>query len=198
MAHEGNENSVELHIVRCFTGTFGNTAQQMSAFAHEFPMATTTPVAQMWRGTGGSVDVFLAYILLLGSASQVSTPVESDMIPSAVAVRESWASTMCPLHMVLPSWGRGHDSRVLHLHQQSVANDTDWGHIKIKKVDPNRWIPHVHQVLFWCGHAEQGKGIWGRMRERSSKGKAASSTKQEAASSSNQEAASSTKQKEKL
>ena len=126
------------------------------------------------EGTGGSVDVLPAYTLLLGTTSQMSTPVESDMIPSAVAVRESWASTMCPLHMVLPSWGRGHDSRGLHLHQRSVGNGTDWGHIKIKKVDPNRWIPHVHQTLFWCGHAEQGKGAWSRMmRERSSKGKAA-------------------------
>ena len=142
--------------------------------------------------------MFPAYTLLLGTASQVSTPAESDMITSAVAVQQSWASTMCPWRMVLPSWGRGRDSRVLHLHQQSVANDTDWGHIKIKKVDPNRWIPHVHQVVFWCGTAEQGKGARGRMHERSSKGKAASSTKQEAASSSKQEAASSTKQKEKL
>ena len=44
------KNSVQLHSARCLTGTFGNTAQQMSAFAHQLPMATTTPVAQMWRG----------------------------------------------------------------------------------------------------------------------------------------------------
>ena len=184
------KNSVDVHSVRCLTGTFGNTAQQMSCFAHEFPMATMTPVAQMWRGTGGSVDVFPAYTLLLGSASQVSTPAKSDMITSAVAVQQSWASTICPWDMVMPSWGRGRDSRFLD--QQSVANDTDWGHIKIKKVDPKRWIPHVHQVVFWCGIAEQGAGAWARMHERSSRGKAASSTKQEAASSSKQEAASST------
>ena len=56
---------------------------------------------------------------------------------------------------------------------QNAAYDADWGHVKVKKVDPARWIPHVHQVLFWCGTAEQGKAARIRWQKRLEKGQAA-------------------------
>ena len=44
--------SVHVHVVRCFTGTFGVIAAQMRRLVTQFPMATPYPVCQMWRGIG--------------------------------------------------------------------------------------------------------------------------------------------------
>ena len=37
-------------------------------------------------------------------------------------------------------------------------DDMDWGHVKMKKLDPQRMLAGIHQVVFWCGHAQQGYG----------------------------------------
>ena len=56
--------------------------------------------------------------------------------------------------------------------EASAAYDIDWGHVKEKAVTPDRWIPHVHQVVWWCGTSQQGENARirrqaGRMAHRS-------------------------------
>ena len=48
--------SVHGHGVRCFTGTWGIVASQITRLASQFPMATPYPVCQMWRGSGSAID----------------------------------------------------------------------------------------------------------------------------------------------
>lgn len=146
-------DSVYSHRVRCFTGTFGLDAKQMASFAQKFPMATRRPVCQMWRGGGPygqSTDVFPSYTLLLGDSS--NTTITDELLESAVAVRNNWVSTMYPYDEIMPYWRRMSRAQL----EQSAAYDTDWGHVKVKPVATDRWIPHVHQVVFWCGTAQQG------------------------------------------
>ena len=52
----------------------------------------------------------------------------------------------------MPYWRKMPGDQV----EQSAAYDIDWGHVKEKAVRPDRWIPNVHQVLWWCGIAMQG------------------------------------------
>ena len=146
-------DSVYSYRVRCFTGTFGLDAKQMASFAQKFPMATMRPVCQMWRGAGPdgqSTDVFPSYTLLLGDSS--NTTITGELLESAVAVRNNWVSTMYPYDEIMPYWRRMSRAQL----EQSAAYDTDWGHVKVKPVATDRWIPHVHQVVFWCGTAQQG------------------------------------------
>ena len=174
--------SVHLHGVRCFTGTFGLVAQQMTRWVAQFPMATRYPVCQMWQGSGSAidhtrspgsppVDVFPSYTLLLGTAGNVTIPAHSDLLPSAVAVQKRWACASFPWEMVMPEWCQWAPHEV----ERSLAGDMDWGHIKMKKVDAGRWIADVHQVLFWCGTAQIGHGVRARKALRRAEGQAASS-----------------------
>ena len=153
--------SVLSHHVRCFTGVFGLCVEQISSLASKFPMATTRPLCQMWRGAGRHADskyVFPSYTLLLGSSSNASTT--SKLLESAVAVKNKWVSTVYPYEEVMPQWRKMPPAQV----DQSVDYDIDWGHVKEKKMAPARWIPHVHQVVWWCGIAEQGDGARSRMK----------------------------------
>ena len=116
--------------------------------------------------------MFPSYTLLLGTAGNSTGPAHSDLLASADAVERCWASAMYPWEMVMPQsrpWAP-------HEVQQHLVGDTDWGHVKFKKVDPSRWIPHVHQVLFWCGTAQTGQGSRARYyAQRWGEGQAASS-----------------------
>ena len=143
--------SVSVNRVRCLTGTFGLAAKQMAKFAQTFPMATSGAVCQMWRGLGQSrsTDVFPSYTLLLGTAAKSTTTLPEDLLESAVAVQNNWASTLYPHQLIMPHWSKMDPDEAF----RSVAHDTDWGHVKMKKVDVARWIPHVHQVLFLVRHS---------------------------------------------
>ena len=154
--------SVLSHHVRCFTGVFGLCVEQISSLASKFPMATTRPLCQMWRGAGRhahSTYVFPSYTLLLGSSTNASTT--SKLFESAVAVKNKWVSTVYPYEEVMPQWRKMPPAQV----DESGAYDIDWGHVKEKKMDPARWIPHMHQVFWWCGTATQGDGARSRMQE---------------------------------
>ena len=143
--------SVHSHRVRCFTGTFGLDGKQMASFASKFPMATLRPVCQTWLGADSHTEyVFPCYTLLLGNSTNRSKT--GELVESAVAVRNKWVSTIYPYDQVMPYWRKMPEGQV----EQSAAYDIDWGHVKQKAVNPDRWIPHVHQVVWWCGIAEQG------------------------------------------
>ena len=148
--------------VRCFTGVFGRCVEQISSLASKFPMATSRPLCQMWRGAGRHADskyVFPSYTLLLGSSTNASTT--SKLLESEVAVKNKWVSTVYPYEEVMPQWRKMPPAQV----DESGAYDIDWGHVKEKKMDPARWIPHMHQVFWWCGTATQGDGARSRMQE---------------------------------
>ena len=150
---EKMSDSVLSHGVRCFTGTFGLDGKQMASFASKFPMATLRPVCQTWRGADGHSDyVFPCYTLLLGNSTNRSKT--GELAKSADAVRNKWVSTIYPYEEVMPNWTKMPRGQV----QQSSAYDIDWGYVKQKEMRPERWIPHVHQVMWWCGKAMQGDG----------------------------------------
>ena len=154
------EESVKVHRVRCFTGTFGLTSRQMTKFALKLPMATPHVVCQKWLGTG-STDVFPSYTLLLGQARGMNPLERSDLLESKVAVANNWVPTLYPYEQIMPYW--------YPAHQHLEGDDLDWGYIKVKKVDPKRWIAHVHQVVFWCGTSQQGVAPRSRARQQWSK-----------------------------
>ena len=144
-------DSVPSHGVRCFTGTFGLDGKQMASFASKFPMATLRPVCQTWRGRDGHTEyVFPCYTLLLGNSTNRTKA--GELVNSAVAVSNKWVSTIYPYEDVMPYWRKMPPGQV----EQSAAYDIDWGHVKEKAPSPDRWIPNVHQVLWWCGVAQQG------------------------------------------
>ena len=152
--------SVVKHDVRCFTGTFGLDGKQMASFASKFPMATGRPLCQTWLGRDGHTEyVFPCYTLLLGNSTNASTT--SKLLESEVAVKNKWVSTVYPYEEVMPQWRKMPPAQV----DESGAYDIDWGHVKEKKMDPARWIPHMHQVFWWCGTATQGDGARSRMQE---------------------------------
>ena len=143
--------SVPSHGVRCFTGTFGLDGKQIASFAFKYPMATLRPVCQTWRGVDGHTEyVFPCYTLLLGNSTNRTKT--GDLVDSAVAVSNKWVPTIYPYEDVMPYWRKMPPGQV----EQSAAYDIDWGHVKEKAVSPDRWIPNVHQVLWWCGVAQQG------------------------------------------
>ena len=150
---EKMSESVVKHDVRCFTGTFGLDGKQMASFASKFPMATERPLCQKWAGQDGHTEyVFPCYTLLLGNSTNRSN--NGELVKSADAVRNKWVSTIYPYEEVMPNWTKMPRGQV----QQSSAYDIDWGYVKQKEMRPERWIPHVHQVMWWCGKAEQGAG----------------------------------------
>ena len=159
--------SVPSHGVRCFTGTFGLDGKQIASFASKYPMATLRPVCQTWRGVDGHTEyVFPCYTLLLGNSTNRTKT--GELVNSAVAVSNKWVSTIYPYEDVMPYWRKMPPGQV----EQIAAYDIDWGHVKEKAVSPDRWIPNVHQVLWWCGVAQQGanariKPQAGRMPHRS-------------------------------
>ena len=143
--------SVPSHGVRCFTGTFGLDGKQIASFASKYPMATLRPVCQTWRGVDGHTEyVFPCYTLLLGNSTNRTKT--GDLVDSAVAVSNKWVSTIYPYEDVMPYWRKMPPGQV----EESAAYDIDWGHIKEKAVSPDRWIPNMHQVVWWCGVAQQG------------------------------------------
>ena len=159
--------AVRVHHVRCITGTFGLTSAQMCTFAQTFSMATPHAVCQQWRGTGSAKaqDVFPSYTLLLGTSRKFQEASRDDLPESAVAVSNNWVSTLYPFDQVVPWWITC---------DPDEANDVDWGYVKVKKVDPKRWIPHVHQVLFWSGTAKQGRAAHDRARTKSTEARSLS------------------------
>ena len=163
--------SVRTHRVRCFTGIFGVNAEQMTRWASEFPMATDEPVHTPWLSSGSAVAVFPSYTLLLGMSSATRTIKLSEMETSAVAVQRRWASSICASESVLPTWYKWPHYHV----KNNLGGDLDWGHVKMKKVDPKHWLPYVHQVVFWCGTAQTGKAAAERHDRRWNQGQAASS-----------------------
>ena len=152
--------AVRVHHVRCITGTFGLTSAQMCNFAQKFSMATPHAVCQQWRGMGSAKaqNVFPSYTLLLGTSRKFQEASRDDLLESAVAVSNNWVSTLYPFDQVMPWW--------ITCERPDEANDVDWGYVKVKKVDPKRWIPHVHQVLFWSGTAQQGRAAHDRRRTK--------------------------------
>ena len=160
--------AVRVHHVRCITGTFGLTSAQMCNFAQKFSMATPHAVCQQWRGMGSAKaqDVFPSYTLLLGTSRKFQEASRDDLLESAVAVSNNWVSTLYPFDQVMPWW--------ITCERPDEANDVDWGYVKVKKVDPKRWIPHVHQVLFWSGTAKQGRAAHDRARTKSTEARSLS------------------------
>ena len=160
--------AVRVHHVRCITGTFGLTSAQMCTFAQKFSMATPHAVCQQWRGTGSAKaqDVFPSYTLLLGTSRKFQEASRDDLLESAVAVSNNWVSTLYPFDQVMPWW--------ITCERPDEANDVDWGYVKVKKVDPKRWIPHVHQILFWSGTAKQGRAAHDRARTKSTEARSLS------------------------
>ena len=152
--------AVRVHHVRCITGTFGRTSAQMCNFAQKFSMATPHAVCQQWRGMGSAKaqNVFPSYTLLLGTSRKFQEASRDDLLESADAVSNNWVSTLYPFDQVMPWW--------ITCERPDEANDVDWGYVKVKKVDPKRWIPHVHQVLFWSGTAQQGRAAHDRKRTK--------------------------------
>ena len=152
--------AVRVHHVRCITGTFGLTSAQMCNFAQKFSMATPHAVCQQWRGMGSAKaqNVFPSYTLLLGTSRKFQEASRDDLLESADAVSNNWVSTLYPFDQVMPWW--------ITCERPDEANDVDWGYVKVKKVDPKRWIPHVHQVLFWSGTAQQGRAAHDRKRTK--------------------------------
>ena len=123
-------------------------------------MATPHVVCQKWLGTGAT-DVFPSYTLLLGQARGMNPMESSDLLESAVAVSNNWVPTLYPYQQIMPYWYPDN--------QHLEGDDLDWGYVKMKKVDPKRWIAHVHQVLFWCGTSQQGVAARSRARKQWSK-----------------------------
>ena len=163
--------SVRTHRVRCFTGIFGVNAEQMTDWASQFPMATDEPVHTPWLSSGSAVAVFPSYTLLLGMASATKTVKLSEMETSAVAAERRWASSPCASESVLPVWYKWPHSHV----KNNLGGDVDWGHVKMKKMDSKHWLPHVHQVVFWCGTAQTRRGAAKRYVGKWNRGQAASS-----------------------
>ena len=162
------KDSVKMYRVRCFTGTFGITARQMSTFALRFPLATSHVVCQKWRGTA-STDVFPCYTMLLGLSRGMNVLESSDLVESEVAVKNNWVPCLYPYQDIMPYWFRRNQS------DEYEGEDLDWGFVKVKKVDPAHWIAHVHQVLFWCGTAQQGVAARNRSRKVKPQSKSSSS-----------------------
>ena len=159
-------DSVLLHGVRCITGTFGLDGVAMGRFASNLPMATVRPVCQTWRGDDGQTYVFPCYTMLIGNSSNRTKTAE--LLNTAVAVSNKWVPTIYPFEDVMPQWRQMSRDQV----ELSPAFDIDWGHVKEKAVSPDRWIPHVHQVLWWAGSSQQGahariRSQAGRMAVRS-------------------------------
>ena len=165
---EKMKESVKVYRVRCFTGTFGITARQMSTFALRFPLATPHVVCQMWRGTA-STDVFPCYTMLLGLSRGMNVLESSDLVESAVAVKNNWVPCLYPYQDIMPYWFRRNQS------DEYEGEDLDWGFVKVKKIDPAHWIAHVHQVLFWCGTSQQGVAAKYRARKGKPQSKSSSS-----------------------
>ena len=76
-----------------------------------------------------------------------------------IARRRGWVPDIAHFRAseVLPYAGeRRGESAVADLWH--FTQDINWGHIKSKRIDPQRWMKGVHQIVVWCGTATQGSG----------------------------------------
>ena len=171
---EAMHDAVMRRGVRVLTGVFGCAQQQMSELAQNLPIATERAIVQEWltdgspqlRSTSSGTSVFPSYTLLIGTCSKFTTPNKEVFLPARQAMDQGWCSAVAELDDTVPQWWPWT--------QQQIAwygkDDMDWGHIKMKKVDPERWFRGCHQVVWWCGTAKQGKGAakrqWAKRSER--------------------------------
>ena len=150
-------DAVYQHGVRLLTGTWGRTQEQLSELAQNLPLATSHPLAQAWKGdTPAVADVrtFPVYTLLLGKCSGFSMPRVEELLPYQTMMDNNWAPAVAGWNDCLPQWWPWTPRQIMW----DAAGNMDWGHIKMKRVDPKRWIAGVYQVVFWCGVAQQGWG----------------------------------------
>ena len=125
----------------------------------------------------GSAKSVPSYTLLSGKARKFQSVVREDLLESAVVVSNNWVSTLYPYKQIMPQW--------IASNIKDEANDVDWGLVKVKKVDPKRWMAYVHQVLFWCGTSQQGRAANHRMQtQRTEEGQSKERSCGDAASSS--------------
>ena len=160
-------DSVFQHGVRCLTGVFGSTKEQMSELAQNLPVATSAPLYQPWKGSSAAVaavQVFPSYTLLLGSCGHVTVPPGEKLALAELALQRGWVSAVADLEEEIPQWWPWTWRQIAW----SCAGDMNWGHVKMKPVDQKRWIPGVHQLVFWCGTAQTGQGAKARWREAAS------------------------------
>ena len=77
-------------------------------------------------------------------------------MPAEVAAGNLWLPAVAEFatNESLPSWFPWSRQQLTWYH----VDDMDWGHVKMKKLDPQRMLAGIHQVIFWCGHAQQGYG----------------------------------------
>ena len=105
---------------------------------------------------------FHSYTLLFGVASKVALPAKEHMMPVEVAVDNLWIPAVAEYDQALPSWWRWSRQQMAWYH----VDDMQWGHVKMKKVDPKRMLGGLHQVVFWCGTAQQGYGATAKAKEK--------------------------------
>ena len=149
-------HAVDKTGARCLTGVFGSCAKQMSVLARSLPMATGQPLAQEWKGATASDkqhairQVFPSYTLLCGNCMYSSFPLDKDIPAATIALENGYASAVADAFDVLPHWppdlAAGKEDR-----------DMEWGAVKMKKFDDDRWTKGIHQVAVWCGTAPEGR-----------------------------------------
>jgi hypothetical protein len=142
----------------------------MSEFAQNLPVATTEPLCQPWKGRSSAVaavEAFTSYTLLLGTCLRVTIPSPDKFLKAKVSLESQWVPVVAYWEELMPRWWEWTHRQVAW----NSAGHMDWGHIKMKPVDPTRWIAGVHQVVFWCGTSQTGYGVLRRKREKFAKGK---------------------------
>ena len=152
--------------VRVLTGVFGRSRSQMSELAQNLPLATAQPVMQEWQSpaVAGATSVFPSYTLLIGTCSNITTPPYEALPPASLPLQERWCSAVAEYEDVVPAWYQWTRQQIAWC----KVDDMDWGHVKVKRVDSARWIPGCHQVAWWCGTAQTGRGAAGRKLAKSS------------------------------
>ena len=153
--------SLRVDRVRCITGVFGRCKSDMETLFRDVPLAA--PVVRTSFQSAEVEEVFPSYIIFLGSCKNSTWPEYWDVVPMDIAVLRGWVPDTAhfPASEVLPYAGDGRrESAVADLWH--FTKDTNWGHIKSKRINPFRWIKGVHQIVVWCGTATQGKGAKSR------------------------------------
>ena len=160
-------DAVNKHGVCLLTGMWGDTKEQMSELCQNLPCATIHPIAQAWRGDEAAVAAlkgFPLYTLIMGRCHRLTMPAPDSLPHYQKALDENWVPAVADWHKLIPEW-RTWTQRQISWH--SAAN-MDWGQVRCKRVDPDKWMAGLSQVVFWCGVSQQG---WGAKARSKGKGK---------------------------
>ena len=150
-------NSVNKHGVCLLTGMWGDTKEKMSELCQNLPLATDFPIAQAWQGNQPAVAAlkgFPLYTLILGRCHRLTMPAPESLPHYQKALDENWVPAAADWHRLMPEW-RTWTQRQISWHS---ACNMDWGQVRCKRVDPDKWMAGLSQVVFWCGVAQQGWG----------------------------------------